>query len=175
MDVKERGDKHPYLSGNFAPAWKACAATPCSYIGLIPDELFGRQYVGNSGNPVLNEDFGRDAHWFDGDGMLAGVVFEKLGAGGERMQYILTDIYLPSLENLSLLTPILLSISALVNPVTTLINITLWILRTVLLVILSHLPRSVCAIRGISVTNTGIIYHDRRALAACESGPPMRI
>ena len=74
-------------------------------------------------------------------------------------QYILTDIYLSSLENPSLLTPILLSISALVNPVTTLF----------------HLPGSVYAIKRIRVTNTGIIYHDGWALITCESGPPMRI
>lgn len=44
-----------------------------------------------------------------------------------------------------------------------------------LLVILSHLPGSVYAIKRICVTNTGIIYHDGRALTTCESGPPMRI
>ena len=44
-----------------------------------------------------------------------------------------------------------------------------------LLVILSHLPGSVYAIKRISVTNTGIIYHDGRALTTCESGPPMRV
>lgn len=90
-------------------------------------------------------------------------------------QYILTNIYLLSLENPSLLTPILPSISALVNPMTTLINIIPRILRTMLLAILSHLPGSVYAIKRISVTKTGIIYHDGRALATCESGPPMRI
>ena len=41
-----------------------------------------------------------------------------------------------------------------------------------LLVILSYLPGSVYAIKRICVTNTGIIYHDGRALTTCESGPP---
>ncbi|OCL14265.1 carotenoid oxygenase [Glonium stellatum] len=177
----KRRDKHPYLSGNFAPVQKAYSATPCSYTGVIPDELLGGQYIRNGGNPVSNEDLGRDAHWFDGDGMLAGVVFTRPGADGGTVQpnfinqYILTDVYLSSLENPCLRTPILPSISTLVNPVSTLIEITLRIFRTILLVLLSHLPGSAYAIKRISVSNTGIIYHDGRALATCESGPPMRI
>ena len=52
---------------------------------------------------------------------------------------------------------------------------TLRILRTVLLVILSHLPGSKQKIKKISVANTNVVFHDGRALATCESGPPMRI
>ena len=49
------------------------------------------------------------------------------------------------------------------------------ILRSVLLVLLSHLPGSSHAIKRISVANTHILYHDGRALATCESGPPIRV
>ena len=124
---------------------------------------------------------GRDAHWFDGDGMLSGVSFRKTGAGSARSQpefvnqYILTDVFLSSMTSKYLTTPILPSIATLVNPVSSLVRITLRIFRTLLLVFLSHLPGSQQAIKKISVANTAILYHDGRALATCESGPPMRI
>ncbi|KAJ8606077.1 hypothetical protein MRB53_041232 [Persea americana] len=46
-------------------------------IRSIPEELADGEYVRNGSNPVSNEDLGRDAHWFDGDGMLAGVSFNR--------------------------------------------------------------------------------------------------
>jgi carotenoid cleavage dioxygenase-like enzyme len=45
----------------------------------------------------------------------------------------------------------------------------------VLIVLISHLFASPLKIKRISVANTAIYFHDRRALATCESGPPMRI
>ena len=124
---------------------------------------------------------GRDAHWFDGDGMLSGVSFRKTGDKGSDVQpefvnqYILTDVYLSSKTSKYLTTPILPSIATLVNPLSSLAMITLRIFRTLLLVLLSHLPGSQQAIKKISVANTALVYHDGRALATCESGPPMRI
>ena len=169
-----------YLSGNFAPIQQVLPPTPCFYTGTIPEELAGGQYVRNGGNPVTNEALGRDAHWFDGDGMLSGVSFRRTGEKGAIQpefvnQYILTDVYNSSKTSSSLMTPILPSIATLVNPMSSLITIVLRILRTITLVILSHLPGSQQAIKKISVANTSILYHDGRALATCESGPPMRI
>ena len=139
----------------------------------------GGEYVRNGGNPVTNEALGRDAHWFDGDGMLSGVSFRRTEKGTVQPefvnQYILTDVYLSSKTSPLLGTPILPSIATLVNPLSSLITIVLRILRTITLVILSHLPGSQQAIKKISVANTALIYHDGRALATCESGPPMRI
>ena len=139
----------------------------------------GGEYVRNGGNPVTNEALGRDAHWFDGDGMLSGVLFRRCEDGKIQPeftnQYILTDLYLSTLSSPSLQTPILLSIATLVNPLRSLFTIIFRIFRTIALVILSHLPGSQQAINKISVANTGIIYHDGRALATCESGPPMQI
>ena len=134
----------------------------------------------NGGNPVTNEALGRDAHWFDGDGMLSGISFHRLGEKGAIQpqfvnQYVLTDLYISSKTSFSLATPILPSIATLVNPLSSLITITLRILRTIALVILSHLPGSQQAIKKISVANTAVLYHDGRALATCESGPPIRI
>jgi carotenoid cleavage dioxygenase-like enzyme len=152
--------------------------TPCTYSGTIPEELFGGEYVRNGGSPVSNEDLGRDAHWFDGDGMISGVSFTRIESGVQPdfvNQYILTDVFLSTISSPSLKRPVLPSISTLVNPIATLISVTLHVFRTLLLVLLSHLPGSQQAIKRISVANTAVIFHDGRALATCESGPPMRI
>jgi len=171
---------HPYLAGNFAPIQKTVPLTPCSYSGTIPRELLGGEYVRNGSNPVTNEDLGRDAHWFDGDGMISGVHFtrdEKEGIVRPDFvnQSILTDLFLSATSTSALKKPILPSIATLVNPVSTLLSICLSIFRAILLVVLSRLPGSEKTIKKISVANTSIIYHDGRALATCESGPPMRV
>lgn len=172
--------KHPYLSGNFAPIQQTLPLTPCTYEGRIPEELADGEYVRNGSNPVSNEDLGRDAHWFDGDGMLSGVSFHKDETTGDIQpefvnQFVLTDLYLNTLSSPRLRVPILPSIATLVNPIASIIYVTIRIFRTVLLVILSHLPGSKQKIKKISVANTNVVYHDGRALATCESGPPMRI
>ena len=128
---------------------------------------------------MTNETLGRDAHWFDGDGMLSGVSFRRTEKGTIQPefvnQYILTDVYLSSKTSPSLRTPILPSIATLVNPINSLFTVLVRIIRTLLLVFLSHLPGSQHAVKKISVANTAVLYHDGRALATCESGPPMRI
>ncbi|KAI4117612.1 MAG: hypothetical protein LQ338_007516 [Usnochroma carphineum] len=177
---KQHKPPHPYLSGNFAPIQRVVPLTPCSYTGTIPNDLAGGEYVRNGGNPVANDSLGRDAHWFDGDGMLTGVSFRRSHEKGAIQpefvnQYILTDVFLSTITSTSIETPILPSIATLVNPLSSLVTITLRILRTLLLVLLSHLPGSKQSIKKISVANTAILYHDGRALATCESGPPMRV
>lgn len=128
----------------------------------------------------MNETQGRDAHWFDGDGMLSGVAFRRTSVEGRSEpefvnQYILTDVFLSSIMSPALKTPILPSITTLVSPLSSLLTILLSILRTVVLVALSNLPGSQQVIKKISVANTAVLYHDGRALATCESGVPMRI
>ncbi|RBR25650.1 uncharacterized protein FIESC28_01613 [Fusarium coffeatum] len=171
--------RHPYLIGNFAPIHKTTNLTLCTYSGCIPPELTGGQYVRNGGNPVSHEDLGRDAHWFDGDGMLSGVLFRKASSNGQIVpefvnQYILTDLYL-SRKTTSVMSPIMPSITTLVNPLSSLLKIMLATFRTMFLVWLSNLPGSQQSLKRTSVANTAILYHDGRALATCESGPPMRI
>ena len=180
MSKAEKRHGHPYLTGNFTPVQTELPLTSCSYTGTIPEELAGGEYVRNGGNPVTNEALGRDAHWFDGDGMLSGVLFQRSEKTGKIQpaftnQYILTDVYVSAKTSERLKTPILPSIATLVNPSSTLITIVLRIFRTIALVILSHLPGPQQAIKKISVANTAFYYHDGRALATCESGPPMRI
>lgn len=179
LGKRKRADNaHPYLSGNFAPLPQTLPLTECTYSGEIPQELSGGEYVRNGGSPVSNDDLGRDAHWFDGDGMLSGVLFAKTDRGVVPKfvnQYILTDVYLSTISSSSLRKPILPSIATLVNPIATILNITAHIVRTLFLVLLSHLSGSRQAIKRISVANTAVLFHDGRALATCESGPPMRI
>ncbi|KAK4985937.1 hypothetical protein LTR50_005600 [Elasticomyces elasticus] len=179
--------KHPYLAGNFAPIRQTLPLTPCTYTGAIPPELAGGEYVRNGSNPVSDNELGRDAHWFDGDGMLAGVSFtasSTMRADGTTAseivpefvnQYVLTDIYLSTISSRRLRRPILPSIATLVNPLSSLLTVCLLVFRTIFLVLLSHLPGSRQKIKKISVANTSLLYHDGRALATCESGPPMRI
>ncbi|PNS19578.1 hypothetical protein CAC42_7422 [Sphaceloma murrayae] len=171
--------KHPYLAGNFAPIQQIVPLTPCTYQGHIPEELAGGEYVRNGGNPVSNQDLGRDAHWFDGDGMLSGVAFKRCGDGSIQPefvnQYVLTDVYLSTVSSPHVKTPILPSIATLVNPVASFFWITFRVLRTILLICFSFLSGSKQAIKKISVANTSVWFHDGRALAGCESGPPMRI
>lgn len=168
-----------YLTGNFAPVQQTRPLTPCTYIGQIPPDLAGGQYVRNGGNPVSNQDLGRDAHWFDGDGMLSGVAFKRSDDGSLRPhfvnQYILTDAFISTVTSPTLKTPILPSIATLVNPVISLFRIIWTVFRTLFLVVLSHLAGSWQPIKKISVANTNVLYHDGRALATCESGPPIRI
>lgn len=167
-----------YLSGNFAPIHRTRGLTPCRYVGAIPPELAGGQYVRNGGNPVTNQDLGRDAHWFDGDGMLSGVLFRRSGEKGTDIvpefvnQYVLTDVFLNANGNRNLRRPVLPSIATLVSA--SLARIVLEVFRTLFLVFLSCWPGSRRRVKKISVANTNVVYHDGRALAACESGPPMR-
>jgi carotenoid cleavage dioxygenase-like enzyme len=110
--------------------------------------------------------------------MLAGVSFRRAEKGVVPEfvnQYILTDVFLSSTTSSFLRRPILPSIATLVNPLSSLLTIIWNLCRTIFLVILSRLPGSQQTIQRISVANTGILFHDGRALATCESGPPMRV
>lgn len=113
--------------------------------------------------------------------MLTGVSFRRVGDKGAQIQpefvnqYVLTDVYLSAKTSPWLRTPILPSIATLVNPLTSLWRNTVVVLRTVLVVMLSKLAGSSYPIQRISVANTAMLYHDGRALATCESGPPMRV
>ncbi|KAJ5903306.1 carotenoid cleavage dioxygenase 1 [Penicillium tannophilum] len=168
-----------YLKGNFAPIQSIRSAASCDYVGAIPGDLVGGQYVRNGGNPVTNNDLGRDAHWFDGDGMLSGVYFSADKNSGIQPQYVnryvLTDVFLAAEAYPELRIPILPSIATLINPKTTLGWIVYIICRTLFFILRSCLKNPSSAIKKISVANTNVIYHDGRVLATCESGPPMRV
>lgn len=143
---------------------------------------------------MTNDDLGRDAHWFDGDGMLNGVLFRRVGEKGTTIQpefvnqFLITDVYayarrktatsrgdepVPSSSG-SLRRPVLPSIATLVNPCAGVLTIIWAVLRTITLVVLSHISRRRYPIKKISVANTSVLFHDGRALALCESGPPLR-
>lgn len=54
--------RNPWLSGNFAPVKQELPLSPCSYVGSIPEEFAGGEYIRNGGNPVSNQDLTRDFH-----------------------------------------------------------------------------------------------------------------
>ncbi|KAK4170480.1 carotenoid oxygenase [Cladorrhinum sp. PSN259] len=167
---------HPYLSGNFAPVRKTFPLTPCSYEGEIPVDLAGGQYVRNGSNPLSDHKVDQEAHWFDGDGMLSGVLFRRVGPTVQPEfvnQYLLTDMF-AYVSPGQLKRTFLPSIATLINPCTYALKVVLLVLRTVVLHIISHFPGSAFPIRKTSVANTAVVYHDGRAMATCESGPPLR-
>ncbi|KAN0061602.1 hypothetical protein ACQY0O_006449 [Thecaphora frezii] len=172
---------HPYLSGNYAPVTFEHPLTDCLFQGTIPAELAGCQYVRNGGNPMANSEMDRDAHWFDADGMLAGVLFRRLDDGSVQPsflnRYILTDLVLSTPERSRF--PLLPSIATLVNPRAPLLGVLLAILRTVVLALLTWLPGLGLTrkqkLKRIGAANTSIYWHDGKAMAGCESGPPMRV
>lgn len=180
---------HPYLSGNYSPIHKEWPLTPCEYIGTIPPELIGGQFVRNGANPLHVDREAldvepRDYHWFDGDGMLTGVYFQRSDSQTITPHfvnaYILTDLYLHARTSPYLKKPIPPSISTFLDPLAGRLAVVFSVLRAVLLVLLSHISgflsnTGVYPIKKISVANTSIVYHDGRALATCESGPPMRV
>lgn len=179
-------EKHGYLRGNYAPVRKETPTTRCSVVqGALPPELAGGQYVRNGGNPMANDDDQRDSHWFDGDGMLAGVLFQR-DAGGNLAafftgRYVVTDVLLATPKWAS--RPILPSIATLSSMSTPLWFLLYDIFRSVVLCFLTWIPFTAARASGsgtrrlskISVANTSVYYHDGKVLAGCESGPPMRI
>lgn len=82
---------------------------------------------------------------------------------------VLTDILLASSPTSR--TPILPSIATLLGPLSALPTLLYSISRAVALSALSRLTTG--PVDRISVANTAILWHDGRALATCESGPPM--
>ncbi|KAL0938361.1 carotenoid oxygenase [Colletotrichum truncatum] len=112
--------------------------------------------------------------------MLSGVLFRRTGEKGTEIkpefvnQYLLTDVYCYAKATKLLQRPVLPSIAALVNPAISVFRIILEVFRTIFLVLLSRLPGAGRPIKKISVANTSVLFHNGRALATCESGPPLR-
>ncbi|PWN42433.1 carotenoid oxygenase [Ceraceosorus guamensis] len=185
LTQRERRDPHPYLSGNYAPVRTELPLTACRYEGHVPDEFRDGQYCRNGGNPLSGEDEMRDAHWFDGDGMLTGVLFRSMPDGSVRPEfinrYVLTDVLLATSPRST--RPLLPSIATFSSPYIPLLSVLLGVLRTLALCLLTWLPGSGSSaveeherrLKRISVANTSVWFHDGKAFAGCESGPPLRV
>jgi hypothetical protein len=180
--VAEAHEAHPYLEGNFAPVTTECALTPCTVIGTLPSELAGGQYVRNGGNPLFGAgevDPEARFHWFDGDGMLAGVYFPRGADGNIRPAFVnafvLTDVHRHARATPALRRPLVPSIQLFSDPLARTRAVLGAILRATALVVASRLRGARAAVRVLSVANTAVVFHDGRALATCESGPPMRV
>ncbi|KAJ5660979.1 uncharacterized protein N7484_000351 [Penicillium longicatenatum] len=168
------------LKGNFAPIQRQRNLELCTYYGTIPVELHGGQYVRNGGNPTFGDNFTGHVHMFDGDGMLAGVLFRTTEQRGKIEpcfvnKYILTDVYLATKSMPWTRSPILPSMATLINPLTSTLSTFYQLCRFLILIIWSHLNGHGPPVRKISVANTAIVYHDKKTLATCQTGPPMRV
>jgi carotenoid cleavage dioxygenase len=80
----------PYLRGNYAPIDTEIEAADLPSIGAIPRDLAGF-FVRNGSNP-RHVSKGRH-HWFDGDGMMHGVLFED-GRASYRNRWVRTKAFL---------------------------------------------------------------------------------
>ena len=119
-----------------------------------------------------------------GDGMLSGVLFDTthLPDGKHAIRpyfvnrFVATDVLMASSNRrVPLKLPLVVSIATMVSPLHTLFYVLMRIFRSILLVFSTWLPGPSPKVTRISVANTAVVYHDGRALATCESGPPMRI
>lgn len=176
-----------FLEGNYAPIQEEQNLQECIIKGSIPDELIGGQYVRNGGNPLSYNGLEHEFHWFDGHGMLNAVYFspsksqkgQDSNAGQVKAlfsnRFILTDVYLAERRFTNLSSPIVPSLSPMINLSSPTLTVLGNIIRAFLIVIWSFWSRSMRAIKRISVVNTNIMFHGNRALAFCESGPPMRV
>ncbi|CED83499.1 Beta, beta-carotene 15,15'-dioxygenase and related enzymes [Phaffia rhodozyma] len=177
--MSQTNKKHPYLSGNFRPVSVEHPLTPCEYTGVIPHEFHGGQYVRNGSNPLLSaKDPHPTYHWFDGDGMLAGVHFDRdpIQTGKAIPKFVnrwmLTDIHQAN-RSLPIAKPLLPSISRLLLPrahVPNFMENVRTFLTTILALIRSIFMCIVLRVAKLSAANTNVIFHDGRAIALCESG-----
>ncbi|KAB8237012.1 carotenoid oxygenase family protein [Aspergillus alliaceus] len=177
MTPKKEDRRHPYFSGNYAPIYTVQHSHPCEFQGEIPDELIGGQYVRNGSNS-LQDDEHQDLHWFDGDGMLSGVFFKRVSGSTVRPlysnRYILTDVHCATAQYPKI-NPILTSVTTLINPLVSPLKVFLGLLRSIALILSSFIGFVVRPVRRIGSANTNILFHDGRALATNEIGPPMRV
>lgn len=96
-------------------------------------------------------------------------------------RYVVTDVLLATSQATP--RPILPSIATLSSPYVSLLTVLYEIMRSVLLCFATWIPLTWSLGAGagtkrlsrISVANTNVYYHDGKVLAACESGPPMRV
>lgn len=79
--------ENPFLRGVFGPIGREITAGDLEVIGEIPDDLFG-VYLRNGPNPIF-QPRGR-YHWFDGDGMIHAIKFER-GRATYRNRWIRTE------------------------------------------------------------------------------------
>ncbi|EGG09838.1 uncharacterized protein MELLADRAFT_95354 [Melampsora larici-populina 98AG31] len=156
---------HPFLSGNFAPVHIEHSLTLCQFSGGLPDELVGGQYLRNGANPLHLPTPDQPYHWFDGDGMIHGVYFSSSSAPLYVNRFVDTDIYRASKRRGNSILP---SIASLISPISSPASLLATILRAVFINWLSNVSR-------LTVANTALVFHDRRLLATCESGPTVAI
>merc|ERR1712072_585051 len=79
-----------FLSGGFAPVQEEKVLTDLKISGSLPESLRGGAYARNGPNPHFPSASGK-YHWFDGDGMVHAVYFEKDGRATYRNKWVETE------------------------------------------------------------------------------------
>ncbi|MFZ1887702.1 MAG: carotenoid oxygenase family protein [Candidatus Binataceae bacterium] len=87
IPINIEAGENPFLRGVFGPIGREITADSLEVTGEIPDDLFG-VYLRNGPNPIF-QPRGR-YHWFDGDGMIHAIHFER-GQASYRNRWIRTD------------------------------------------------------------------------------------
>ncbi len=78
---------NPFLNGNYRPVFEEVDATDLKILGSLPAELQG-MFVRNGPNPQFPPK--GNYHWFDGDGMLHGVLIRD-GKASYRNRWVRTS------------------------------------------------------------------------------------
>jgi carotenoid cleavage dioxygenase-like enzyme len=166
------------LTGNYRSLDQEHHLAPVSFSGSLPRELASSLYARNGANasPRNNANPEIDFHWFDGYGAVAAVYFKLLPDGRISPEfayrYLLTDVYLhdkASVGHRAILPSVATLLGSFWN-----IHLILWaVIRSAILVFLSMFGDT--PVYRLSAANTALVHHDGRALATCESGPPLWI
>lgn len=134
---------NPFLDGNFAPVHEEITADELTVIGQLPEDLRG-MFVRNGPNPQFSP-IGQ-YHWFDGDGMLHGVLLSQ-GKASYHNRYVRTKGYKIEHDAGHAIWSGLLEPPQMDNP---------------------HGP-------GKNTANTALIWHAGQLLALWEGGEPHAI
>lgn len=121
----------------------------------------------------------QNIHWFDGDGMLTGVFFERDPyTSGVRPvfsnQYIMTDVFRARLKA-PWIYPVLPGMNTMIDPNPSPLKMALAVARTAAIVTASIWGLIARPIKRVGTANTSLFHHDGRVIATNEIGPPMRV
>ncbi|OJJ96182.1 hypothetical protein ASPACDRAFT_1882985 [Aspergillus aculeatus ATCC 16872] len=137
-----------YHAGNYAPIHTTLNLRPCPSEGAIPEEFFGGQYVRNGSKP-LQVDTSRGFHWFNSDGMLTSVFFERIAQAP--------------------------GVTTLISPRSSVLSVLMEVVQAMALIVASLWGLIARPIRRTSTSNTSVVHNDDQILATNETGPPMRV
>lgn len=149
-----------FLKHNFAPTQQESTSLETIIIyGKVPQAFMNGQYIRNGPNPNLPME-NVPYHWFDGDGMLHGLLFTSSNPTFTN-RYILTPKYITERTTLSHTTFLIGSI--LTNSIFTLLSS----------ITLPKIVKSVMGNDHYTTANTALSFHQGRLIALMEGDLPV--